>query len=181
VPAVVVYESMFGNTRKVAEAIARGLAEFGEPGEVVALPVSRADAAALARFDLIVVGGPTHMHTLSRPFSRRMAARIAEKPGSGVTLEWNSGAPGLREWFARLGRLDARCAAFDTRGAGLATFTGRAAKRIHRELRRHGARPVQRPRSFVMGAHNVLAAGELRRAEAWGAELRRATQSSAHA
>ena len=117
---------------------------------------------------------------MSRPVSPRMAGKIAEKPGSGVTLEPGATGDGLHEWFASLGPLDITCAAFDTRGGGLGVLTGRASKRIHRLLRRHGARPVRRPHSFRMGPHNTIAPGELLGAEQWGAELARASRASAH-
>ena len=62
--AVIVYESMFGSTRKVAEAIAEGLADCAE---VSVVPVTSADARILDGADLVVVGGPTHTHGMSRP------------------------------------------------------------------------------------------------------------------
>jgi flavodoxin len=61
--AVVVYESMYGNTHQVAEAIGAGL---GGAFEVSVVPVSKAGPAVLADADLVVVGGPTHLHAMSR-------------------------------------------------------------------------------------------------------------------
>ena len=55
--ALVVYESMYGNTHAVAERIADGLRpEF----DVEVVPVGRATDERLAAADLVVVGGPTH-------------------------------------------------------------------------------------------------------------------------
>lgn len=68
--AVIVYESMFGSTRYVAEAIAEGLADCAE---VSVVPVAHANAEVLDGVDLLVVGAPTHLHGLPRPSSRRMA------------------------------------------------------------------------------------------------------------
>lgn len=172
-PAVVVYESMFGNTRKVAEAIARGLRERLE---TVVVPVSQATPEVLDGAGLIVVGGPTHIHSMSRPSSRRMAAETAGKPDSGVTLEPDATGDGLREWLVSLGHLDAECAAFDTRMAGHALFTGRASKRIQHLLRRHGARPLRPSHSFIVGKDNTIAPDELTRAERWGAKVGRSAQ-----
>lgn len=56
---LVVYESMFGNTRHVAEAIARGVATTGA---VKTVPVSQAREEDLSAYDLLIVGGPTHVH-----------------------------------------------------------------------------------------------------------------------
>ena len=64
VRAVVIYESMYGNTHLVADAIAVGLraAAF----DITIVPVSQAGPAVLADADLVVVGGPTHVHGMSR-------------------------------------------------------------------------------------------------------------------
>jgi hypothetical protein len=172
--AVVVYESMFGNTRKVAEAIARGLGTQLEP---VVVPSSKATPESVGGAGLVVVGGPTHMHSMSRGASRRMAGEVAAKPDSGVTLEPDAAGDGLREWFASLGDIDAECAAFDTRLPGHATFTGSASKRIDQLLRRHGGRPASRPGSFIVAKDNTIAPEELARAEQWGAELARNMRS----
>lgn len=177
-PAVVVYESMFGNTRKVAEAIARGI---GQRIDTVAVPVAQATPEVMAGAELVVVGGPTHMHSMSRPSSRRMAGEMARKPDSGVSLEPDATGDGLREWFASLGQVDAECAAFDTRGAGSPLLTGRASKRIQRLLGRHGGRRLRAPRSFLIGKDNTIAPDELTCAEQWGAELARLTQSHTRA
>ena len=61
--AVVVYESMYGNTRRVADAIGAGL---GTVFDVTVVPVSQASPVVLADADLVVVGGPTHAHGMSR-------------------------------------------------------------------------------------------------------------------
>lgn len=81
--AVIVYESMFGSTKKVAEAIAGGLADGAE---VSVVPVTSAGAHILDGADLVVVGGPTHTHGMSRPGTRKMAGKRAGKPGSEVEL-----------------------------------------------------------------------------------------------
>lgn len=57
---VVVFESMFGNTRQVAAAIAEGLAPSGAVDSVTVNDAGAKDAAESA--DLLVVGGPTHVH-----------------------------------------------------------------------------------------------------------------------
>jgi flavodoxin len=59
---VVVYESMYGNTRAIAHAIAEGLS-----GDTVVMAVGDTDRDVLVRADLVVVDGPTHMFGLSRP------------------------------------------------------------------------------------------------------------------
>ena len=70
--ALVVYESMYGNTHVVASNIADGLRATHE---VTLVPVAEATEDLVAEADLLVVGGPTHMHGLSSPASRRWQPR----------------------------------------------------------------------------------------------------------
>ena len=62
--AVIVYESMYGNTHAVAEAIGRGL---GPTFDTTVLPVGGATRPMVEGADLLVVGGPTHAHSMTRP------------------------------------------------------------------------------------------------------------------
>ena len=94
--ALVVYESMYGNTHVVASNIADGLRATHE---VTLVPVAGATADLVAGADLLVVGGPTHMHGLSSSASRRMAAEAAAKPASGLSLDPDACGPGLRDWL----------------------------------------------------------------------------------
>ena len=166
--AVIIYESMFGNTHKIAEAIGRGL----EPGnDVVVVPVAQAVRGLLDGADLVVVGGPTHVHGMSQERTRQAAAEQARKPGSQVTLDADAQGPGLRDWFGSLGPVDARAAAFDTRLAGPAVFTGRASKGIARRLGQHGFTLVVPAESFLVTSGNQLRPGEEDRAREWGGTL----------
>lgn len=168
--AVVVYESMFGNTHLVADAIGTGLREAFD---VEVVPVTKADKAVLADADLVVVGGPTHVHGMSRASTRQGAEKMAEVPDSNVTLEPDALRPGLREWFDSLGKskFHGKAAAFDTRMAGPAAFTGRASKGVGRALRQHGFEMVAEPESFIVTKENHLGAEETDRARTWGASL----------
>ena len=65
--ALVVYESMFGNTRRVAQEIAAGL---GTRFAVSVVPVSEATPDLVEDVDLIVVGGPTHVHGMASARTR---------------------------------------------------------------------------------------------------------------
>ncbi len=167
--ALVVYESMFGNTHVIAERIAEGLREAGEAR---VLPVGRADAAALAGVDLVVVGGPTHVHGVSTERSREAARGQAAAPDSGVDLDADAEGPGLRDWFDGV-TLPAgvRGAAFDTRVHGPAILTGRASRGIAQRLTRAGARVEAPPESFMVSRENHLDEGEEDRARGWGRVL----------
>ena len=169
VRAAIVYESMFGATRAVAEAVADGLAECAH---VSLLRVADADPGALDGVDLLVVGAPTHVHGMSRPSTRKAAGEQAGKPGSRVVLESGADAgTGIREWLASVGQLDLAAAAFDTRLKGPSVFTGRASRPIRRRLARHGAHVVVHPESFLVDTSGTLLPGETDRARAWAKQL----------
>jgi hypothetical protein len=156
--ALVVYESMFGNTEEVARAIADGLAAHGF---VTTLDVTDAPAHVDAGTDVVVVGGPTHAFGMSRPRSRTEAAEQGEIRGSTST--------GIREWLATV-TIDRACsaAAFDTRIAK-PRVPGSAARRAQKRLRRLGLSIVAPGESFyVEGTTGPLVDGELVRARRWG-------------
>jgi Flavodoxin len=165
---VVIYESMFGNTHVIAEAVAAGLQQGNE---VTVVPVAQAARELLAGAGLVVVGGPTHVHGMSRANTRKGAVQMASKPGSKLALDANAEGPGLRDWFASLGQISVPAAAFDTRLEGRAVFTGRASRAIRRELGRHGFSVIAPPKSFLVTGNNQLRPGEEDRARGWGEQL----------
>jgi menaquinone-dependent protoporphyrinogen IX oxidase len=166
--ALVVYESMYGNTHIVASNIADGLRGTYE---VTLVPVAAATADLIADADLLVVGAPTHIHGLSTPSSRQQARKAAAKPESGLRLDPDAGGPALRDWLRGLVGGHALAAAFDTRLTGAPVLTGRASHRISRLLRRHGYRLIAPPESFVVTKLNTLVDGESSRARRWGEAL----------
>lgn len=163
--AVIIYESMFGNTKTIADAIARG---FGHDSEAVVVPVGQARQELLDGVDLVVLGGPTHVHGMSRASTRKGAARMAAKPGSKLTLVPGAQGAGLREWLATLGQVNVAAAVFDTRLDNAVLLTGRASKGIARLLRDHGFTLAASPKSFLVTGDNRLRAGEEARALDWG-------------
>lgn len=172
--ALVVYESMFGNTHGVAEQIAHGL-RWRHECDVV--PVGEATEELRAAAELLVVGGPTHAHGMSNTVSRRSAADLAAK-ADDLELDPDAEGPGLRDWFDGLDRAAGRGAAFDTKIAGPGAITGRAAKGIAKRLRRHGYTLIAEPESFLVDKQSHLLAGEADRAEEWGKELAAALVTS---
>jgi hypothetical protein len=176
--AAVVYESMFGNTRTIAEAIAGGLTGQGPIDEVVVLPVAAATAEEIVSVGLLVVGGPTHMRRMTSHRTRVMRAQSRAYPvgsGTGDPEEWaRAASTGVREWLASLpmappGR---RAAAFDTRLSYLPAVG--ASPMIALYLRSRGYRVDAVSRCFfVESPHGPLKAGERERASAWGAALGR--------
>ena len=165
---LVVYESSYGNTHVIADAIAEGL---GADHQVAVLPVSKATPESLDGADLVVVGGPTHAHGMSREQTRQAAAEATHKPGSQLVLDPDAEGAGLREWFGTLGTVAKAAAAFDTRVDAPALITGRASKGISRQLRRHGFHEIAEPMSFLVTKETNLAEGQRVAAREWGAVL----------
>ena len=166
--ALVVYESMYGSTQAVAEAIADGLSPVGPVNvvEVGVLARSTKGRTLSTELDILVVGAPTHAFGLSRANTRQDAADGA--PGGVVSFEM-----GMREWITELkvplGGV--RFAAFDTKVAR-PKLPGSAAKAADKQLRAKGCRCIADPQTFwVAGKSSGLVAGELESARGWGADL----------
>jgi|SRR5579859_2468901 len=159
--SVVVYESICGNTRQLAYAIADILAVRGT---VEVFAVGEADGVSLRGADLLVVGAPTHVWGMSWRWTRRIADPSRGRPDQPPV--------GVREWLRLLGPGRGQsAAAFDTEFRS-ALGLGAASRGIARRLRRRGYRLVARPaRFFVETTNGPLCQGELARAQQWAAEL----------
>jgi hypothetical protein len=164
--ALVVYESMYGNTARIARAIGSGLAEAGVL--VTIAPIDAADAATTADTDLLVVGGPTHAHGLSSASTRDTAVKDRKNTFDEPTV-----GAGLREWLPAIAQGEGRpAAAFDTRiGGPPAWLTGSAAKHVGTALDDRGFSLACEPTSFLVTKRNELVDGEIERAERWGASV----------
>jgi hypothetical protein len=163
--AMVVYESVFGDARTIALAIAEGLATR-LPVDVV----DARDAPPEVSHDvrLLVVGGPTHAFGMPRQTTREGAIRDygAEIPDTGA---------GLHEWLDSV-RLPQgmNAAAYDTRMDHPKLVTGfdHAARTEEKLLRGLGATlAAPAEHFFVVDAKGPLADGEEDRARRWGRAL----------
>jgi flavodoxin len=138
--SLVIYASTSGNTRTVAETIAEALRPYGS----VELLAADEAPAELPESDLLLIGGPTEAHSMTRPL-KDLLDRLA---GS------------------LLGR---KVATFDTRVAWPKVLSGSAAVSAAKRLRAEGVEMVVPPESFIVetsgGTH--LKEGELQRARAW--------------
>jgi flavodoxin len=181
----VVYESMFGMTHDVADAVAAGVAEARPDARVVCVRTGEAALDRIGTPDLLIVGGPTHLRGMASAMTRRMAVSIEQKADRGEGehqghgLEPGIEGPGLRDWFHRLPKAGKgrSAAAFDTRG-DYGPIVGGAARGIAHRLQRHGYHLVAEPEGFIIeGDAGQLRPGEADRARAWAAEL---TRRAAH-
>ena len=153
--ALVVYDSVFGNTEKVAGAIANTL---GSHVNVEMLQANEADPAQLSEFDILVVGSPT------RGF----------RPTEAVTeLLKRIRSQALKK--TRVAAFDTRFEAdeIDSRGLRFLIKTGGyAAKRIAAQLQKAGGKAVAPPEGFyVEDTEGPLKAGELDRAAEWATSI----------
>jgi flavodoxin len=168
VNALVIYESMFGNTEAIARAVAEGMADRFD--------VSVADVRTLPRafgMDVVVVGGPTHAFGMSRPTTRRDAVRQGASPEDVAEV-------GLREWLDTTPNLPGTsAAAFDTKIDK--PMTGSASHKASRRLRRLGCRVLVPAASFhVSDIRGPLAEGERERARRWGETIAEAAFAAVH-
>jgi hypothetical protein len=178
----VVYESMFGSTHAVTEAIAAGAREADPGAEVQMLAVRDATRATLAGTGLLIAGGPTHAHGMSTPLTRKQGLEEDAHPAAGGgeprPLEPGTAGPGIREWLAAAPPAPpgALGAAFDTRdGYRLA---GGAAHDVGCSLESAGYGLVARPEGFIVwGTEGPLRGGERQRAQRWGSQVMRSARA----
>lgn len=164
--ALVIYESMFGDNREVARAIAAGLGEAGVAAEAIEVgiaPTTIGDDVAL-----LVVGSPNHAWSMPRPSTRQSAADQADEPlvSQGI---------GVREWLASARLPDGvRTVAYDTRGSHPKAVVAmdHASTSIERGLARLGGSRLTPAEHFrVADVKGPLEPGEPERAREWGVTL----------
>jgi flavodoxin len=143
---LVVYDSMFGNTERLARTIAE---ELGDAGVAQVLVAGDAGEPDLAGIDLLAVGGPTQGHGLSMP---------------------------LKGFFERLSPEAIRgmpAVTFDTRLNWPKFLAGSGAAASAKRLEKLGAHLLVPPECFlVKGKEGPLLEGELERARKWASQVR---------
>lgn len=153
--ALVVFDSFFGNTEKLAREIAAALSDRMDCAVARA---GEADPTGLRRLDLLVVGSPTRAFKASEQTVQFLRAI----PAGALT--------------------GVKVAAFDTRAdiaeinSAVLTFMvrifGYAAEPIAKALKRKGGQAVGEPAGFFIQAkEGPLCDGELERAAAWARGL----------
>ena len=160
---LLIYESMFGNTKAIAGAIRDGMSAAGI--EARFLEVGDAPPILAEDVRLVIAGGPTHAFGLSRASTRADAARQATGPLV------SSGA-GLREWIEAVeAATPPQFATFDTK-VRRPRLPGSAARSAAKQLRHRGWKELVPPKTFfVDGTAGPLLDGEVERAVRWGRGL----------
>ncbi|MDH3958284.1 MAG: flavodoxin [Actinomycetota bacterium] len=164
--AVVIYESMFGDNRQVARAIAAGLQEAGVIAEAVEVGVAPTDISS--DIDLLVVGSPNHAWSMPRESTRQSALEQADGPlvSQGI---------GIREWLGKATLpTGIMTVGYDTRGSHPKAVVAmdHASTSIEKALaRRGGSRLVKAEHFRVADMKGPLEPGEEERAHAWGESM----------
>ena len=153
--ALVIYDSFFGNTEKIARAIDEGLKPLGK------VDLMRADAfspKSPVDVDLLIVGSPTRKFTAS-PATINLIKRIPAKGLAGV----------------RAAAFDTRVSMSDIKSAFLRLLIhvgGYAADPIAKRLKAKGAGEAATPMGFLVnGTEGPLKEGEVERARLWAKQL----------
>ena len=154
--ALVVYDSVYGNTEQIAQAIGKGL---GAEGDVDVLRVTDVKAQQVRGLDLLVVGSPTQRFT-SLPSVNSFLRSIPSEGLQGV----NVAAFDTRITLSEIEKV--RILAFFVR------IFGYAAEPILKKLeKKRGEAVVPAEGFFVGGTEGPLDEGELERATAWAQEI----------
>ena len=103
---------------------------------MVVVPVVEGGREGLGDADLLVVGGPTHFHGMSRTCTRKWAVAPAQEPKNDLVLHRDAQGAGRRDWLTSLDHGHTKCAAFDTRFKVPAVPGGRASRPISRQRRK---------------------------------------------
>ena len=139
--ALVIYDTQYGNTKQIAQAIADVL---GDKAQVRTIPAGEASIVDLNAADFMAVGGPTQGHGAT-PAIKNLFENIADN-----TLQ---GTPAI---------------AFDTRLHWPGWLSGMASNQIAKELQRIGCQLLVPNESFfVSGGEGPLVEDELERAANW--------------
>ncbi len=142
VKVLIIYDSVYGNTEKIAWAIAGAITSFGE---VKVLRAGEVNPLELGAIDLLIVGSPTQ----------------GGKP-----------TPVIQEFLSKIpanALKNINVASFDTRvKMFVAKLFGYAAGRIADILKGKGGNLAAQPEGFIVkGNEGPLKEGELERAAGW--------------
>lgn len=159
--AMVIYDSIFGNTEQIAKAIGKVLQS---KRNVEVLKVNQVKPEQLVGLNLLIVGSPTRAFRPTGAINRFLgkiprnglkAVRVAAFD-TGISLDDVDSSIG--HWFIK-------------------SF-GYAAKPISDKLRKKGGKLIIPPEGFfVEGTEGPLKKGELERAEKWAKQIIEAQSS----
>lgn len=140
------FDSYFINTKMIAEAVVEGFEKNG--AEVQIERIYQVDFSKLSKFDLVVIGAPTHNQNMPQPVKSVLKRLPKDCLEGKLTL------------------------CFDTRYKMNVVKSGSAALRIDRLLKKFGGQSIKPPESFfVQERRGPLFPGEVERARQWAASI----------
>ena len=151
---LVIFDSLYGNTEKIALAIAEGLRHGGE---VKVAKVYEVDPQYLNDYNLLIAGSPTQAGRPTQAFNE-LFGKIPQTSLKGVAVaSFDTGIPAQgKGFFKRL----------------LLKVLGYAAPHITKALVAKGGRFIKQPEGFLVeDKEGPLLPGEEDRAKSWGAEI----------
>jgi flavodoxin I len=142
--ALIVYDSVYGNTEKIARSIGDAIT-----GDVEVLRAGEVNPSELASIDFLIIGSPTQGGRPTPPM-RDFLNKVSQSAINGINV-----------------------AAFDTRiSTKWVGIFGYAAGKIARNLKTKGGNLLSSPEGFfVKGTEGPLKEGELERAASWAKEV----------
>jgi len=148
--AIVIYDSVYGHTEKVARALAQGLEKSGTV-KAILFRANEADVGRPGEYDVLLVGAPTHAWYASEPI-RKLLGKIGESALKGT-----------------------KAFAFDTKMRS--RLAGSGAKHIEERLSKLGAEIVKdRTSAIVMGREGPLEEGTESKFAGIGLEIAKTIQ-----
>lgn len=163
---VVVYDSLFGNTERVAQAIADALRAFGQ---VEAIRVEPAQADELKRQELL---RQNHATDVRLEPAHQVSLEGVDLLIVGCPTQAFRATPTMQSFLENVSRASLSgmaVACFDTRVRG--PF-GSAAKTMAKKLQKLGVSLLLPPESFfVEGTKGPMRSGEVERAASWAKML----------
>lgn len=157
--SLVIYDSQYGNTERVAQAIGRALSASGE-AQVVR--VDEVSPGRLTGLELLVVGSPTQRFRPTPAITGWLRSIPANGLGGAGVAAFDTRIPVAEAGSVLLGLF--------VRLAGPGAY---AAQHISEGLTKGGGRLVALPEGFlVRGTEGPLKEGELERAARWATGLR---------
>jgi flavodoxin I len=153
--SLVIYDSFFGNTEKIAQAIGAAL---GASGEVAVVKVADATLQQLQGVQLLIVGSPTRAFSPS-PAIKQFLASIPTDGLKGVKVAAFDTRMVINEKSPGILRVMVKC-------------FGYAEKAISKKLRRKGGQAVLPAEGFfIKDSEGPLKEGELERAAEWAKRI----------
>lgn len=147
--ALIVYDSLYGNTERIANAIGEKLSSYHDTKTI---KVIKANPNDIDGIDILIIGSPTHGGRFTDPI-KTFIGLLPEKELQAIkTLTFDTSFPTTNMGF------------FINH---IVKIFGNAAPRLSKELKKKGANVIDSKTFYVLGKEGPLQEGETERAKEW--------------